>query len=194
MEWNSTIWMSRDVSCCSGVFPIELWCRSLSHRYFCLVAVQHSHSGKNRFQKKKELQIYQKRCFTGCHYTWIYKLFFHHLHHNASSFQTRKEITSSSCSCPVGQCSRTSLVFRKTYWMLWLLLIFLLSSTIRKWEHHMIRWMNAYKVYKGGPNTSKKVRVEGLSLESCRCLWLDIPYIVMIDHQDMPYRVMANFT
>ena len=45
-----------------------LWCRSLNHRYFCLVAVQHSHSGKigSKIKKKKN---YQKHCFTGCHYT-----------------------------------------------------------------------------------------------------------------------------
>jgi hypothetical protein len=28
-----------------------LWCRSLSHRYFCIVAVQHSHSGEIKFRK-----------------------------------------------------------------------------------------------------------------------------------------------
>ena len=28
-----------------------LWCRSLSHRYFCIVAVQHSHSGKIGLRK-----------------------------------------------------------------------------------------------------------------------------------------------
>ena len=31
--------------------PASLWCRSLSHRYICIVAVQHSHSGKISFRK-----------------------------------------------------------------------------------------------------------------------------------------------
>ena len=45
------------------------------------------------------------------------------------------------------------MVFRKTYWMLWLLLIFLLSSyypeMVAPHDSMMIRWMDAYKDGKG---------------------------------------------
>ena len=173
------------------IFP-EVWCHSLSHRYFCLVAVQHSHSGKIGAKKKKEFQTYQKHCFTGCHYTWIYKLSFHHLHHNASSFQIQKEIMSSSCSCPVLKDFtglQKNILNSDDMASINILTIFLLSGngSTTWYDGCMLTGM----VYKGNPNTSSSRR---LVIESCTCLWLDIPYIVMIDHQDMPYRVMANFT
>ena len=112
-------------------YYIVLWCRSLSHRYFCLVAVQHSHSGKIGSKKKKNFKFIKNAVLRAA----IYKLFFSPP--TSQCLLLLNSITSSSCSCPVGQCSRTSsswqswfmvFKFRKTYWMLWLLLIFLLSS------------------------------------------------------------------
>jgi hypothetical protein len=106
---------------------ILLWCCSLSHRYFCIVAVQHSHSGKIGLRKK--MKILPVKILFLCVATM-------YLGYNLSFLL----ITKSECLVQVPPSNSE------------------------------------------GNNCSCPVLKDFSSWHSCTCLWLDILYIVMIDH------------
>ena len=157
--------------------------RSLRARYICIVAVQHRHSGKIDLQVFSKLMAVEKSVFTSSQCPFAIQLI-----NSINSITACLLLSNLNRICKLK----------------WLLLgaggTHPLLRTLLCPQPHLNQWilMNAYRDGKG----TKEARIQVKKFSSHKRpshhwvyesrVWLDIPYIVIIDAQDKPYRVTAN--